>query len=216
MATLVQDFINSVFRLIGVLDSGENPSSTESNDALAALNQLIASWSGAGVPIYQTSYEIIPLTGSTNYPLAVRPVRIKSAHVTNAGISQPAAIVTSEGWSRSKDRQLISRWAQELYWDSGYPVSNLYLWPSPTSGVLELYSLKPLSTFASLSSAIDLPPGYEHALRFALASALAPEYGSVLSPELAANGAEAKSAIAALNAQVLGATMPAGPVPASS
>ena len=216
MPTLVQDFINSALRLIGVLDSGESPSSTEANDAFAALNQLIAGWSGAGVPIYQTSYEIIPLTGATNYPLAVRPVRLKSAHVTASGISQEVAIVTSERWSRTKDRQLISRWAQELYWDSGYPVSNVYLWPSPTSGVLELYSLKPLSTFASLSSAIDLPPGYEHALRFALASALAPEYGSVLSPELEKNAAEAKGAIAAMNAQVLGAPMPSGPVPAAS
>ena len=66
----------------GVLDSGETPSSTEANDAFAALNQIVSGWSGAGVPIYQTTRDIIPLTGALNYPLAVRPIKLKSAHVT--------------------------------------------------------------------------------------------------------------------------------------
>jgi hypothetical protein len=198
----VQQLVDASLRLIGVLDSGETPAASEANDAFAALNQIVSGWSGAGVPIYQTTYELIPMTGALNYPLAVRPVKLKSAHVTANGISMPAEIVTSERWSKFKDRSLISRWAQELYWDGGYPVSNLYLWPAPISGgVLELYSLKPLTAFSSLSSVIDLPPGYEQGLKFALAQVLAPEYGSALSPELAN---EAKGALAAINAMVLG------------
>ena len=209
----VQQLIDASLRLIGVLDSGEAASTSESNDAFAALNQLVAGWSGAGVPIYQTTKDIIPLTGAASYTLAVRPVKLKSAHVTADNISQPAEIVTSERWSAFKDRALVSRWAQELYWDGGYPTGNLFLWPNPTSGSLEVYSLKPLTAFSSLSSTIDLPPGYEHALKFALAMVLAPEYGSSLSPEQAN---EAKAAIAAINAMVLGPPLPAsGPATAA-
>jgi hypothetical protein len=197
----VQETINASLRLIGVLDSGETPSTSESNDAFSALNQIVGAWSGAGVPIWQTTKDTIPLTGAASYTLAARPIKLKSAHVTADGISQPAEIVTSERWSQFKDRSLISRWAQELYWDGGYPTGEVRLWPNPASGSLEVYSLKPLTAFASLSSTIDLPPGYEHALKFALAQVLAPEYGSALSPE---HANEAKAAIAAINAMVLG------------
>ena len=212
---LVQDFINSTLRLIRVLDSGETPTATESNDALAALNQLIASWSAAGVPIYQEQHEMIPLNGATNYPLATRPVKITSAQVIYSGISFPVAIVPSQVWTQPKDRTTISKFAKELYYDGGYPTGFISLWPAPTSGSnLELYYLKPLAQFASLGDTINLPPGYEQALRFALAGVLAPEYGSAMPPEYAAAAAESKQAIAAMNAAVIGQGAPAAAVPA--
>src|SRR4030095_5092996 len=180
----VQEFVNSTLRLIRVLDSGETPTATESNDALAALNQLIASWSAAGVPIYQEAKDTIPLTGATNYPLATRPVRITSAQVNYSGISFPVAIVPSQVWTQPKDRTATSKFAKELYSDGAFPTGNVSLWPAPTTGsTLELFSLKPLTQFASLGDTISLPPGYEQALRFALAGVLAPEYGSGLAPQ---------------------------------
>ena len=46
-----QEFVNSTLRMIGILDSGESPTSTESTNAMVALNQLLANWSAAGIPI---------------------------------------------------------------------------------------------------------------------------------------------------------------------
>src|SRR4030095_3621559 len=167
MAT-VQEFINSTLRLIRVLDSGETPTATESNDALVALNQLIGSWSAAGVPIYQESLDLIPLTGLSFYSLAFRPVRITAAEVSNSGVSFPVAIVTSQQFTMPKDKTATSKFAKELYYDGGFPTGKIYLWPAPVPGSqLEMFSLKPLSQFASLADTINLPPGYEQALRFA-------------------------------------------------
>src|SRR4029453_1334984 len=180
----VQEFINSTLRLIRVLDSGETPTATESNDALAALNQLIGSWSAAGVPIYQEAHDMIPLTGATSYALATRPVKITSAQVIYSGISFPVAIVPSQVWTQPKDRTATSKFAKELWYDGGYPTGFISLWPAPPTGSHpELYYLKPLAQFASLGDTISLPPGYEQALRFALAGVLAPEYGSAMPPE---------------------------------
>jgi hypothetical protein len=216
MAT-VQQLINSALRLIGVIDSGETPATAESDDAFAALNQLLTNWSAAAVPVYQVARDVIPLTGAASYTIASRPVKLKSAHVTSAGVSMPVNIVTSEVWSRFKDRTRTGLFADELYWDGAYPTGTLALWPNPNAGSLEVYSIKPLTAFGSLSETINLPPGYEHALRFALAQALAPEYGAVLSPELQAGAAEAKTAIATLNTQVLGPPLPAsGPAPVAA
>lgn len=217
MASTVQEFVNSTLRLIRVLDSGETPTATESNDALVALNQIVGSWSAAGVPVYQEVHEMIPLTGSVNYPLGVRPVRITSAQVHYSGISFPVAIVTSQQWALPKDRTATSKFAKELYYDGAYPVGNVSLWPAPGTGsTLELFSLKPLAQFASLADTIQLPPGYEQALRFALAGVLAPEYGSAMPPEYAAAAAEAKASVGAMNAAVLGAATPQAAVPAAS
>jgi hypothetical protein len=216
MATVTQ-LIDSALRLIGVIDSGETPATAERDDAFAALNQLLANWSAAAVPVYQVARDVIPLSGAASYTIAVRPVKLKSAHVTSAGVSMPVEIVTSERWSRFKDRTRTGLFADELYWDGAYPNGMLSLWPNPTAGSLEVYSIKPLTQFASQSETINLPPGYEHALRLGLASMLAPEYGAVLSPELEKNAAEAKTSIATLNTQVVGPPLPAsGPAPVAA
>ena len=217
MPTSVQDFINSTLRLIRVLDSGESPTATESNDALTALNQLIGSWSAAGVPIYSESKDTITMTGAGNYPLPSRPIRLISGQVSNGGVTFPVAIVPSQIWTQPKDRTATSKFAKELYYDGGFPNGMIWIWPLVTVGsVLELFSLKPLAQFASLGDTINLPPGYEQALRFGLAAVLAPEYGSALAPEVAAGAANAQSAIAAMNASVISLAPPATAVPAAS
>ena len=212
----VQQFVNSTLRLIGVLDSGETPSSSESDDAFAALNQLLASWSAGAAPVYQLSRDSIASTGAASYTLASRPARIRSVAVVSSGVSQDVQSATAEEWAGIRDTTRAGKFARRYLYDNGFPSATLRLWPVPaTGGAIEVFSLKPLAQFASLSDAISLPPGYEQALRFAFASVLAPEYGSVLSAEIAQNAAEAKGAIASLNAANLGAPLPAPPVPAA-
>ena len=213
----VQDFINSTLRLIRVLDSGESPTATESNDALVALNQLISSWSAAGVPVYQESIDTIPLTGASVYQLPSRPVKITAAHVSYAGINFPAAVVNSQQWTQPKDRTATSKFIKEVYYDGAFPIPNIHVWPIPTTGsTLGVFSLKPLAPFASLGDTINLPPGYEQALRFALASVLAPEYGSALPPEVTANAAAAQAAVTAMNTAALAQAPAPAAVPAVS
>jgi hypothetical protein len=101
---------------------------------------------------------------------------------------------------------------RELYYSGGFPSGTIEIWPAPSSGsTLDVFSLKPLAGFNSLADTINLPPGYEQALRYALAAVLAPEYGSVLPPEYAAVAGEAKAAIASMNGSLLGMTV--APVP---
>jgi hypothetical protein len=217
MAVTVQEFINSVLRLIRVLDSGEQPTATESDNALTALNQLIGSWSAAGVPIYQESKDTIALTGASLYPLSFRPVRITAAQVSYSGITFPVAIVPSQQWILPKDRTATSKFAKELYYDGTFPTGNVHLWPIVTSGsTLELFSLKPLAQFASLGDTINLPSGYEQALRYGLAGVLAPEYASALPAEYQQNAAQAMSSIASMNTATLGQGAAPSAVPAAS
>ena len=64
---------------------------------------------------------------------------------------------------------------------------------------LVLDSWKPLSTLAALTTSLSLPPGYERALRYALALELAPEYGRQVSEIVMAAAVESKAAIKRMN-----------------
>jgi hypothetical protein len=65
-----------------------------------------------------------------------------------------------------------------LYSDGASPNTNINLWPVPQqNSQLVLYSLKPLTQFATLNDSIVLPPGGNRMLRFNLAVEIAPEYG---------------------------------------
>ena len=214
----VQEFINSTLRLIRVLDSGETPTATESNDGLVALNQLISSWSAAGVPIYQESFDDIVMTGVTTYTLPSRPVKITSAYTDWQGVRFPVDIVPSQIWSQAKDATMTSKFAKQLYYNGGFPTATIQIWPNVFAGgsYIRLFSLKPLASFTSLGQTIDLPPGYEQALRFGLAAVLAPEYGSALPPEVTAGAAAAQQAVMAMNTNIIAQAPPAAAIQAAS
>jgi hypothetical protein len=52
MSTTAGDQINAALRLIGQLAEGETPSAATSQDALAAMNQMIDSWNTDRLLVY--------------------------------------------------------------------------------------------------------------------------------------------------------------------
>ena len=205
----VQDLIDRTLRLIGVIASGESPTTTERNDAFAALNAMLLSWNAEQVTLFSVTLQTVTLTGAASYPLATRPRRIKSAAVTaTGGGSRPPLLVDAVGWSSVQDKTRTGLWAEALYCDYAFPTANVYLSPKPAGGTLEIYSYTPLTAFSNLSSSITLPDGYERALTYALAVEIAPEYGRTLPQEVVAVAGQSKQAITALNALVLGEAQP--------
>ena len=201
----VTELIDKALQLIGVIAPGETPAPEERADALSVLNNLLANWNAQQLPLFSVKLDIVPLTGAASYTLASRPMRIKSAQVLAAnGTAQAPALIDAVGWASVTDKSRTGVYAEVLYCDYGYPTATVTLSPRPASGTLEIYSYRRLAEFASLAEVIDLPPGYERALRYALAIDLAPEYGRTVTPEIGASAMEAKNAIAQLNAIVLG------------
>lgn len=192
-----QELINSSLRLLGVLGQGESPSASESSDALVALNHLIRAWSAQQLPIFQVSRQTIPLTGVEQYNIPIRPMRIKSAAILNGGVTMPLRMATAELWADGSQSMLVLP-------DGLFPTGTVRIRPAATSGTLELWTLNPLATIAGLGTTISLPDGYEPALSYNLALALAPEYGRPAPAEMVALAAEFKNGITILNQQVLG------------
>jgi hypothetical protein len=205
----VQDLIDKALRLIGVIASGETPSTSERSDALIALNNIVTSWNAQQIALYSVTMQTIPLTGAASYALATRPQRIKAAVVSTAGgDTQAPALVDATGWSNIRDKTRTGLFAEALYCDYAYPTATIALSPKPAGGQLEIYSFTRLTQFGGLAETITLPDGYERALTSSLAIELAPEYGRPVDQALLAIAQEAKNSITTLNGIVLGETTP--------
>ena len=201
MAT-VSDLIHSSFRLIGAIAAGETLETSELNDAFVSLNQIISLWNTEGLSLAGRQRVIIPVTQTNNYALATRPIKIESADFSTMGINSPLEIVDAVGWSAVTEQGALAIYVKKLYCDYLFPNSTVYLWPIPrTNGNLEMWQYAAMDPFTDVSQTINLPPGYEAALRYNFAMNLLPEYPrSQPDPTLAAQAQSFKASLVQLNA----------------
>jgi hypothetical protein len=198
----VSDLIHSSFRLIGAIAAGETLETNELNDAFVSLNQMIAGWNTEGASLVGRQLLTVTVTPTNFYSLPTRPVRIEAASVGLAGLDWPLEIVDAAGWESVPEKAMQSYRIQKLFCDYAYPTASVWLWPTPKgTGTLELWVYAVISQFATVNDTINLPPGYEIALRYNFALALLPEYPrSQADPSLPAQAQSYKASIMQLNA----------------
>jgi len=202
MPTTVSDLIHSSFRLIGAIVAGETLETDELNDAFISLNQMISSWNTEGASLVGRQRLLIPVSSGNSYSLSQRPVKIESASVSSGGIDSRLEIVDSAGWEAVPEKQAQSVYVRILYCDYLYPTSTVYIAPIPRlGGTLEIWIYALITQFAAVGDTIDLPPGYEAAVRYNFAVSLLPEYPrSQADPSLPAQAQNFKASIVQLNA----------------
>jgi hypothetical protein len=220
MATAL-DLINAAGRLIGELRAGRTFSDAENTDMLGALNQMLGEWSEEQFAIYQISRDQLTLTGLETYTMGpggtlatTRPTRITAASAqTTAGTSNDVAIVDANAWSaRVYDIAETGLFVELLFPDYAFPLVTLRTWPRPPTGSLILYSFKPLTEFATLSSVASFPPGYEEAVVYNLATLIAPQFNKRPTEDVINIADRSRLAISKTNAQLL----PPAPIPATA
>ena len=204
------DLINGAMRLIGVLASGETAPSDDVNDALTTLNNLLDSWSAESLIAFPVLREVFPMSsiglqqtytwGTGGNLNSIYPMRIQKALIQLSGstpaIEFPMTILNVDQYSEVILKTLTSNFPLFCYIDDAYPKRNVNVWPVPTdsTNALVFYSVKPL-TSAALNTSFSLPPGYLRALQYGLAVDLAPEYGKLVPPTVAAVAIESLAAI---------------------
>jgi len=214
MATLVQDLIQSSLRLLKATNHGRTPSTPVLTDALAALNQLVDAWGTERLSMYTTSRTIFNVVaGQQVYQIgpsapdwvAPRPMYLDQAGLLLAGTTTteiPLTLLTDQSeWAAIRIKATTSPIPTKLYYESDYPNGQIALWPAPSaSSQVALYTPVAITQFTSLSQTISLPPGYEKALRYALAVELAPEFVTgALNPLLLAQADDAKAGLQRVN-----------------
>lgn len=197
--------INRALRLIGVLASGETASASEQADALEALNSMLDAWRNESLMVYALRDESLTLTGAASYTVGTggnlntaRPVKIETTFYRSGGIDYPVRIASALAWAGIAAKTVGSGIPDWMYYEPSYPLGRIYLNPNPPDGALHLVTWAPLTSFAA-SDSVALPPGYQEAITYQLASRLAIEYGKAVPVEIAAIGAAAKKDIKRVN-----------------
>lgn len=222
--TTANDIIVLALKDAGILGVGQTPLAEDSNDALTRLNMMIAQWSRKRWLIYHLVDVPLQSTGALSYTIGAggnfnvtRPDRIEAAYArqTVSGspnqVDYPLDIIFSrEDYSKITLKSL-STFPNALFYDSAFPLGNIYVWPAP--GIqyeIHLVLKDQLAQFPTLTTIFNLPPEYQEAIVYNLAGRLCVAYGKAVRPELQALAQAALSTIRVANTQIPTLIMPRG------
>lgn len=183
--TTARDLIKSAMRLATILASGEEPTGDETVDGLKVLNDLLENWSTERLSVWQRENQQFALSaGVATYTIGpagtfntVRPVRVGNSFVRLQGADFPVEV-----WGLS-EYDLVAVKAvggipERMVYVNDMPLGTLTLYPVPSQPMTLHLSCDRVLTFPLiLTSQLAFPPGYERALRYALAINIAAEYG---------------------------------------
>ena len=183
--TSALEIITGAAKLIGVVFKSETLDADEANDGLAALNDMLESWSNEDLITYAMSTESFSLTGASSYTIGTggdfntsRPIDINNALVRISNIDYTLEIIPQEVYQQIPFKSISTQIPGYLTYDNGYPLGTIKMYPIPLSGgTLVMQMNKVLTAIATLVTSVDFPPGWKRALRYNLAIELAGEYG---------------------------------------
>lgn len=196
MATSAGDIINGALRLLGTLAEGETPSAETSQDALAAMNQMIDSWNTERLAVFSTQDQVVNWPPSTRYRtfgptgdiVGNRPILIDDSTYfrdASTNVSYGLKLINQQQYNGIAVKTVTSTYPQVMWVNMTFPDIELYVYPVPTR-VLEFHivSVEELTQPATLATSLTFPPGYLRAFRYNLACELAPEFGVEPSPQV--------------------------------
>jgi len=189
------DIITSALRVIGVLELGAQPDAATIENASLVFNMLIKDWMTDGIKFWTTPEIILPLiNGQTVYKIGSdssndlvtdRPLRLLNAFLRNNSVS-PAIDIPMTIISEQEYDLLGSKYStgttNSVFLKPYTTYSELKVFLTPDSNTATNYALhltiqRPIQDVTAANQTLDFPQEWYQALRWGLASELAPEYG---------------------------------------
>lgn len=226
MAT-AQTIVDRAARLVSGISSGESCTADESADGLIALNAMLESWQIDKLDVWafvDTAYSLVAGTQSYtvgpagNFALTPRPAKIEECFVRYSNTDSPVELVTAEQWFAIRDKTSTSTYPDRAYYEPSLATGTLLVYPKPNAvSSLHIITWQVVSTLASLSTSIALPPGYERAMAYNLAVEWAgPEFGIPVPDSVSRIAIESHGAIKRANHRPIANHSPMGAVWAGS
>jgi hypothetical protein len=181
--------ITDALKELGVLAEGDTASSSMADDALRALNRLIALESHSLGIDYTATQLTMALTGQASFTIgasgnlvATRPIRVDTAQAVLGGITYDVRVIDVAEWDLIPLKTTTGSVPEVIYYDPTTTAGTVHVWPQCTC-TLNMRVTSMLTSFATTASTLTLPEGYESWLIPALAIAIAPQYpAGALSP----------------------------------
>lgn len=216
----VLEIISDAMQDAGILAAGEAPDAAEGQKAFRLLNRMLDTASTDNLMIYSESEEVFSLTSSKKeYTIGSggdfntsRPIKITKAYARDTnGNDYPINIISYQEYADISSKSISTSLPLSLYYDDEFPLGKITLWPTPSAATydLVLWSLKPITSFTSLSDSVSLPPAYEEYIETNLAARCCVAFGQTVPADLREWAAETKASIRRANLSVPTLTMSA-------
>lgn len=222
MPTTPKDIITLALKTANVIGVGQSPSAEDINDSFNHLNMMLAQWRADRANTYAFVNADVACDGREFYTIGpggdldipwmpkIGSAFISQFYGTDNRVDYSLNELTArEDYNRIGLKQLKS-FPSFFYYDSQFPVGNLFVWPIPDASYhLTVSMWKEIQRFQNASETIILPEFYHSAILWNLTVRLAVAFGVITVPD---HQALAKSSFAALkraNAQTQTLQMPA-------
>ncbi len=199
------DIVKQALYKAGITGRGITPSPTDTQDALADLNDMVdqyntmrwMQWDMLNTG-FTSDGRVTPYTVGPggNYNMSPRPNRIESAFVRqlqNVGTLQvdtPLKVIDArEEYDRINTKSLAS-FPEAVFLDTAMPLGQLYVYPwgSPAGQYAVYITTKgSIPIFTLQTDMSGLPPGYTACIKFNLARRLRQSYGRGSRPDMELN-----------------------------
>lgn len=216
--------INLALKITGITGVGQTALPEDINDTFTILNAMIAGWNRRRWMIYHLVDTKVTGNGSQFYTIGLgqqfnvaRPDQIQSAYArqlqstSSSPVDFPLAMINShEEYGDLALKSLVS-FPRFIFYDSSYPIGNVYVYPIPTSNYeIHLVLKETIAVLPDLVTDINLPPEYQEAIIWNLAARLRPLYQVAQDPTVHAVAMSSLAVIRGANAQIPKLRMPAG------
>jgi hypothetical protein len=218
MINQVNDLLVDSLIYVGAYAQGQTPNTDDMSLAWRVINRKLDSLSAeklSMVGMKRSPYSLTPNTTSYTYGPGMiwnatnRPIKIKSASVLAMnGVERPCKIDTADQWAAVADKMRTGVYAEDFFYDEGYPTGNCWLSPMPVGGSCVLWTFEQIPQLASQTGTVDLAPGYAETIVTIAAVELCIAFQRPLTEELNAAALQAKNVIVQLNAELFNAPAP--------
>lgn len=221
------DIVLQALKRCNAVGIGQTPAAEDAVDAFDTMNGMIAQWNRKRWLCWALDDIAFASTGATSYTIGPdqqfntsRPDRIEAAYVrllpvvSNQPFDRRLNLIEAREDYASIPLKNLQSWPQSLFYDSQFPIGNIYPYPVPPAGQYEVHVLikNQIEPFTSLAEVItdDVPPEYFEALSWNLAARLRPAYGLPPDPSVINLAKISLNTIRQANLQVPTLSMPMG------
>jgi hypothetical protein len=212
---VINDILKLALKDIGALGQNETPTSSEAQDALSTLNQMIAMWRTQSLTVYCQKQETLTATGALSYTVGPsgnlnieRPYAIDAAYWLDNGVSVPLVPIHSFEDYQDIGTKVLQGAASAFFYRPDFPQGQLFVWPSPNTGSIVLTMRIPMPIYTDITDTVTLPPEYEGAIRWNLAMMLCNSYGLQPTPAMSMYAKQTKRALKIINTSIKTMRMP--------
>jgi hypothetical protein len=187
------DLIKSAFTLVNIKTFDESISDAEANAALDTLNMMLDQWKTQQFLLYAIKQHIFQVSanvaeytigngGTWNTTPYDRPVKIESAFVrssnSDTAVDFKMTQITNKTYADIPLKGFGLSYPTHFEYIPNYPLGTIKLYPYPSQALYAVFNVwQQFTELSTLTTDIDLPPGYLIALRYNLACELIPQYG---------------------------------------